>query len=101
VLIDAALLEPSSALHPVVILVTAAASVALLHGAALHSDVTQLLTGSTMLELACNTAPSPSSAETLRQAPASGFAATCVKAVSQLFEIENAETPIEARRAET
>jgi len=73
------LTEESSALHPVVILVTAADKVALLHGAAAHSVLSQLSTGVMIDAFELITAVSRE--EKLRQALASEFSATWPKAV--------------------
>lgn len=91
------LAEESSALHPVVTLVTTADRVALLQGAAAHNVVSKLLTGVIIDAFGLMTAVRRD--ETPRQALASVFAATCSKAVWQALEIERAETLDAARRA--
>jgi len=91
------LAEESSALHPVVTLVMTADRVALLQGAAAHSDLSQLSTGVIMDAFELRTTLKRE--EALRHALASEFAATWVKVVSQVLEIEKAETLVAKRAA--
>lgn len=67
----------NSAEHPCVTLVTTAASVSFLQGAAEHTDVSQLFTGSIMLVLALRNNGSNEFGD--RQADASGFEVSPVK----------------------